>query len=316
MCPSSSSTPHQPIMVDEILQALMVENRHEAIYVDGTVGAGGHSRAILEIRPDSQLMGMDRDVDALDIAAENLAVFGERAHLVHNSYLEMEASLTAWLNHPQPQVDGILLDLGVSSMQFDTADRGFAFRLDGALDMRFDPTSNDPTAADLINELPADALADILFQYGEERNSRKIARTIVDSRPVTTTIQLAEIIASVNRKSREKIHPATRSFQALRIAVNQELQAVESVLPIAIRCLKTGGRLAIITFHSLEDRIVKRYFKEAATDCICPPRQPICNCGHQAMVKLVNRKPIMADEDEISRNPRSRSAKLRIVEKQ
>lgn len=314
MCPSASESPHQPIMVEAILTALHVEARADAIYVDGTVGAGGHSRAILQSRSDSRLMGMDRDPYALELATQNLGDFGDRFQLVHRSYVEMETVLSEWLDNPQPEVDGILLDLGVSSMQFDTAERGFAFRLDGDLDMRFDPTSDDPTAADLVNELPQDALADIFFQYGEERNSRKIARAVVDARPITTTVQLAELIASLNR-SREKIHPATRSFQALRIAVNKELQVVEGVLPIAIKCLKSGGRLAVIAFHSLEDRIVKHYFKEASTDCICPPRLPICTCGHQASLKLVNRKPITADDAETERNPRSRSAKLRIVEK-
>jgi 16S rRNA (cytosine1402-N4)-methyltransferase len=315
MCSSASSPPHQPIMVEAILSALRVEDRSSAIYVDGTVGAGGHSRAILNVRPDSQVMGMDRDPYALELATQHLAEFGERVHLVHRSYMDMDDALTEWLDDPRSQADGVLLDLGVSSMQFDTAERGFAFRLDGTLDMRFDPTSDDLTAADLVNELPADALADILFQYGEERNSRKIASAIVDARPITTTVQLAELIASINRNPREKIHPATRSFQALRIAVNQELQVVEDVLPIAIQCLKQGGRLGVITFHSLEDRIVKRYFKEAATDCICPPRHPICTCNHQASVKLITRKPMMADVAEVERNPRSRSAKLRVIEK-
>jgi 16S rRNA (cytosine1402-N4)-methyltransferase len=212
-------------------------------------------------------------------------------------------------------VDGILLDLGLSSMQLDDGSRGFAFRHDAPLDMRFDPTSNDPTAADLVNGLDETELANLIYEYGEESNSRRIARAIVEARPVETTTQLAEIVARTHRGPREKIHPATQTFQALRIAVNHELEAVEIVLPMALNLLKGGGRLAVITFHSLEDRIVKQYFKHEATDCICPPRQPICTCDHHASLVLVNRKPLTASDAEIQQNPRARSAKLRIIEK-
>jgi 16S rRNA (cytosine1402-N4)-methyltransferase len=260
-----------------------------------------------------ELLGMDVDHHALDFARENLASFGERAHLVHASYTQMadEAAKLGW-----NCVDAILLDLGVSSMQLDMPERGFAFRHEGPLDMRFDPQSSNPTAADLINTLDEAELADLFYQYGEEHQSRRIARAIVRERPFSTTRDLGEAIERTRpRRHYEKIHPATRVFQALRIAVNDELNTVERGVNIAIDLLRPGGRLAVISFHSLEDRIVKDSFRLASTDCICPPKTPICICGHQASVRLINRKPIIANEDEAARNPRSRSAKLRIVEK-
>lgn len=301
-------TPHVPIMVEAVLASLQVATRPHALYIDGTLGAGGHSAAILAARPDNQVIGFDRDPDALALATERLASYGERARLVHGNYLELGKVLG------DTQVDGILLDLGLSSMQLDQAERGFAFRFEGPLDMRFDPTSPTPTAADLINELPAEDIADILFRYGEENHSRRIAKAIVNARPITTTRQLAELIESL-RLPPQKIHPATRTFQALRIAVNDELQAVETVLPLALRSLKMGGRLVVITFHSLEDRIVKQFMKTESTDCLCPPRQPICTCGHRATLTMITRKPSTADASEIEANPRARSAKLRVSER-
>ncbi len=309
------SLPHRPIMVDQILAGLQVAERENAYFVDGTLGAGGHTHAILSTRPDNHVMGLDRDPDALNIAGERLADFGNRAKLVHASYIEMAQAAATWLETAAPQIDGILLDLGVSSMQFDRAERGFAFRLEGPLDMRFDPSSGIMTAAELVNSLPEKELADLFFEYGEENDSRRIARQIAAARPIHTTTELADLIASLWRGPRPKIHPATRVFQALRIAVNDELGAVEDILPIALSLLKPGGRLAILTFHSLEDRIVKQYFKQASTDCLCPPHQPICTCQHQASIRLVNRKPIEATAEEIDLNPRARSAKLRIAER-
>lgn len=308
--------PHIPIMVAPILKGLRVSEIEHACWVDGTVGAGGHSHAILSVRTDSRLLGLDLDPQALVLASEKLAVFGDRVVLCHSSYANMAQEIEKWIN--PPLVDGILLDLGISSMQVDTAERGFSFRYDGPLDMRFNPDSQRPTAADLVNQLSADELADIFYTYGEEHHSRRIASAIVKARvaqPIVTTGQLAEIIAHQQRGPREKIHPATRTFQALRIAVNDELGAVERVLPMAVNSLKPGGRLAVITFHSLEDRIVKQFFKEASTGCICPPRQPVCTCNHHASVWMVTRKPVTADPDELENNPRARSAKLRIVEK-
>lgn len=307
-----TDTLHVPVLLNEVLEHLLPEGRTVERAVDGTLGAGGHSRALLE-HGVHQLLGMDVDPVALDIARENLAPFGERAHIVHASYTQMadEAAKLGW-----DGVDAILLDLGVSSMQLDIPERGFAFRHEGPLDMRFDPQSDKPTAADLVNTLEEDELADIFYQYGEERDSRRIARAIVRERPYRTTRDLSEVIERAHpRRHYEKIHPATRVFQALRIAVNDELKTVERGVNVAIDLLRSGGRLGVISFHSLEDRIVKDAFRLASTDCICPPKTPICVCGHQASVRLINRKPIIADEDEAARNPRSRSAKLRIVEK-
>ncbi len=302
------SPPHEPVLLQPVLEALLPAE----YIIDGTLGAGGHSQALLEAGAGT-VLGLDRDPAALAIARARLAVYDERAQIAHASYAEMAqaARRLGWSS-----VDAILLDLGLSSMQLDTPERGFAFMRDGPLDMRFDPTSGQPSAADLINTLEADELADIFYQYGEEHHSRKLARAVVQARPLATTRQLAAVIEqAAPRKKGDKIHPATRVFQALRIAVNDELQTVEQTLPIAIDLLKPGGRLAVISFHSLEDRLVKQTFKHASTDCICPPNVPICVCGHTATIRLVTRKPVMATDDEITRNPRSRSARLRVVEK-
>jgi len=306
--------PHLPVLLEPVLALLRVVDTGAGRFVDGTVGAGGHAAALLEAAPEARLLGLDRDPAALALARERLAPFGARAVLAHASYEDMPAQVAAWLG-ADAQVDGILLDLGVSSMQLDQAERGFAFMQDGPLDMRFDPTSGEPGAADLVNLLDADELADILYRYGEERHSRRIAQAIVAARPLDTTRALADIVASAQRGPREKIHPATRTFQALRIAVNDELGALERALPRALDLLRPGGRLAVISFHSLEDRIVKQTFRREATDCLCPPRQPICTCGHRARVALITRKPVIASAAEIARNPRSRSAKLRVVER-
>lgn len=302
-------TPHQPVLYHEIILALQPKNK--GLYVDGTLGAGGHARGILEAcAPDGRLLGLDVDPQALALARKTLAPYGERARLMQASYDSLTETLhtIGW-----EKLDGILLDLGLSSMQLDTPERGFSFQHDAPLDMRFDPAS-PTTAADLVNTLPEDELADLIYDYGEERASRRIARAIVRARPLQTTRQLAAVIESVLPR-RGRIHPATQTFQALRIAVNQELDRVETFLPQAVATLKSGGRLAIISFHSLEDRIVKEYFRRESRDCICPPRQPICTCGHIATLKEISRKPITPGEAEIEANPRARSAKLRVVEK-
>ncbi len=311
-----AEAPHIPVLLHQVLDTLAVESRPDGLFIDGTLGAGGHTEAILSRASGARVLGFDRDPNALALARERLAPFGDRFVGVHASYEEMGKVAP---EHGFSAVDGILLDLGISSMQVDQADRGFAFKHDGALDMRFDPSSDAPTAADLINTLAESALADIFYQYGEETDSRRIARAIVQYRttqPITRTKQLAEVIAGAIPKAHQgKIHPATRSFQALRIAVNDELGAVERVLPIALNLLKPGGRLAVISFHSLEDRIVKQFMKLESTDCICPPKQPICTCGHKASVTLVSRKPISAGDSEIAANPRARSAQLRVAER-
>lgn len=301
--------PHQPVLYHEIIHALQPKNAGR--YVDGTLGAGGHARGILEAcAPDGRLLGLDVDPQALALARKTLAPYGERARLLQASYDTLAETLReiGW-----DKVDGILLDLGLSSMQLDTPERGFSFRQDAPLDMRFDPASLT-TAADLVNSLSQDELADLIYRYGEERASRRIAQAIVKARPLQTTRQLAAVIEAVlPRKGR--IHPATRTFQALRIAVNEELERLENVLPQAVAALKSGGRLAIISFQSLEDRIVKEYFRRESRDCICPPRQPVCTCEHKAALNVISRKPMIPGEAEIAANPRARSAKLRVAEK-
>src|SRR5258708_7399161 len=295
-----TTVPHMPVLLQTVLDGLALKS--DGLYIDGTVGAGGHASAILDAAADSRLLGLDLDPRSLDIARNTLARFGDRVILIHGNYSTMESVAPA---NGFRAVGGILLDLGISSMHVDEPERGFAFRVDGPLDMRFDTTSNDPTAADLVNTLDADELADLIFKYGEDRDSRRIARAIIAARPLSTTRQLAEVLERAHRGPREKIHPATRTFQALRIAVNDELGALEETLPQAIRLLNPDGRLAVITFHSLEDRIVKQYFRDEATDCLCPPKQPVCTCGHKASIRLINRKPIIAEEAEIAANPPS-----------
>jgi len=275
------------------------------------VGAGGHARGILEAcAPGGRLIGLDVDPQALALARENLAPYGERIRLIQASYVLLGKIVQ---ENSLPAVAGILLDLGASSMQFDTPERGFSFLADGPLDMRFDPGCAT-TAADLVNDLTEWELAELLYRYGEERAARRIAQAIVRARPLRTTRELATVIGAIARRG-EAQHPATRTFQALRIAVNEELDAIEEVLPQAVQALKPGGRLAVISFHSLEDRIVKTFIRRESRDCICPPRQPVCTCGHKASLKEINRHPVTPTEEEIKRNPRSRSAKLRIAEK-
>lgn len=280
-------------------------------YVDGTVGAGGHARGILEAcAPEGELLGLDLDPQALALARETLAPFGQRAHLVQASYTSLPEQLEklGW-----QAVDGILLDLGLSSMQLDTPSRGFSFQHDAPLDMRFNP-ANPLTAASLVNGLDEKELADLLYRYGEEANGRRIARAIVRARPLQTTLQLAAVVESVSPR-RGRVHPATQTFQALRIAVNEELASIAEVLPKAVAALKPGGRLAVISFHSLEDRIVKDFFREQGRALINPPYEPIHSEERDAILKEISRKPLLPSEAEIKENPRARSAKLRIVEK-
>lgn len=303
-------SPHLSVLYHETI--LAIKPKPAGLYIDATLGAGGHARGILDhSSPDGRLLGMDPDPRALELAARNLASFGDRATIVQSSYLEMEKRMS---DLDWAAVDGILFDLGVSSMQLDTAERGFSFLADGLLDMRFDPRQN-VTAAELVNNLPEEELARIIWLYGEENQSRRFARAIVMARPLQTTTELAGVILKVSGGKRGRVHPATKTFQALRIAVNEELSAVEKALPIAIKALKPGGRLAVIAFHSLEDRMVKQFFRRESRDCICPPKQLICTCGHKAIIREVIRHPIIATEEEIAGNPRARSARLRIAEK-
>jgi 16S rRNA (cytosine1402-N4)-methyltransferase len=305
-----NDTPHQPVLYKEIIHALQPHGGGR--YVDGTLGAGGHARGIVEAcAPDGQLLGLDVDPQALAIARKTLAPYEDRVHLAQASYTSLSAQLKrlGW-----ETVDGIMLDLGASSMQFDTPERGFSFMQDAPLDMRFGPHAPQ-TAADLVNKLTERELADLIYQYGEDRDSRKIARAIVNKRPLHTTHELVAAIESVSPRRGDRVHPATRTFQALRIAVNEELASIESVLPQAVSALGVGGRLAIISFHSLEDRIVKDFFREQSRALKNPPYERIYEVERDAVVKEVNRKPITPSEEEIKENPRARSAKLRIVEK-
>jgi len=302
--------PHQPVLYKEIIHAL--QPRPGGRYVDGTLGAGGHARGIMEASaPDGRLLGLDVDPQALVLARKNLAPYEERTHLAQASYTSLSTQLAqlGW-----DTVDGILLDLGASSMQFDTPERGFSFQHDAQLDMRYGPHAPQ-TAADLVNKYSERELADLIYQYGEERDSRKIARAIVKARPIHTTRALVAVIESVSPRRGDRLHPATRTFQALRIAVNEELASIEEVLPQAVTALRSGGRLAVISFHSLEDRIVKDFFREQSKDLINPPYERIYEVERKATLKEVNRKPLTPSEDEIKNNPRARSAKLRIVEK-
>jgi len=305
-----NDSPHQPVLYKEIIHAL--QPRRGGRYVDGTLGAGGHARGILEAcAPDGQLLGLDVDPQALAIARKTLAPYEHRIHLAQASY----TTLTAQLKNLQwDSVDGILLDLGASSMQFDTPERGFSFMQDAPLDMRFGPSAPQ-TAADLVNKYSERELADLIHQYGEERDSRKIARAIVKARPLHTTRELAAVIEAISPRRADRLHPATRTFQALRIAVNDELTSIREVLPQAVACLKSGGRFAVISFHSLEDRIVKDFFREQGKDLVNPPYERIYEVEREATLKEVNRKPIKPSEEETEDNPRARSAKLRIAEK-
>lgn len=313
-------SPHRPVLYQEVIHALQPVRGGR--YVDCTVGAGGHAWGILqESSPDGELLGLEVDPQAIEAAHERMAQFGDRMHLIQASYITLGEQLKklGWQT-----VNGVLLDLGLSSMQLDTPDRGFSFLHDAPLDMRFDSRS-PVSAADLINNLPEAELAQVLSRYGEEPRAQRIAQAFVRARPITTTFELAEIVTRVvgkagtsssrRQRSRNRTHPATRTFQALRIAVNRELEALENVLPQAVIALAPAGKLAVISFHSLEDRLVKQFIRLESRDCICPPRQPVCTCGHQASLVELTRHPLRPQMAEVQANPRARSARLRIAEK-
>lgn len=301
---------HQPVLYKEIIHLL--QPRRAGRYVDGTLGAGGHAWGLLEAsEPDGLLLGLDVDEDAIELSRKRLAPFIDRVTIIHSSFNTLSTQLEAigW-----PKVNGILLDLGLSSMQLADAERGFSFQQDAPLDMRFDQR-NSLLAIDLVNTLAEKDLADLIYEFGEEKRSRQVAKAIVRARPVYTTRQLAEVVSASTSSGRPGMHPATRTFQALRIAVNRELDSLEETLPQAVDALVPGGRLAVIAYHSLEDRIVKHYFREESIDCICPPKQPVCTCEHTARIKIITKRPIRPDEGEIRENPRARSARLRVAER-
>jgi 16S rRNA (cytosine1402-N4)-methyltransferase len=305
---------HVSVLLEECIEALNI--KPDGIYVDGTLGGAGHSSQIVKHLTTGRHIGIDRDPVALRAAGERLAPFGDKVTLVHSNFSEI-ASVLDELGIEK--VDGILLDLGVSSPQLDDGSRGFSYMVDAPLDMRMDNTDS-LSAYDVVNTWPQDKLKKILFEYGEERYAPQIAAAIVRRReehPIESTLELVDVIRSAMppQALREKQHPAKRSFQAIRIAVNDELAAVSKVMEDAIPRLNPGGRLAVITFHSLEDRIVKNAMQEAAKGCTCPPSFPVCICGNKPKIKILTKKPIVSGDMELERNPRARSAKLRVCEK-
>ncbi len=306
---------HSSVLLREVLTVIKVPECR--FVVDATLGLGGHTEAILACSPTVVVLGIDQDRAALSLAVERLAEYGDRFEAVHGNFSAVKQIIeNAELGSP----DAIIADLGVSSLQFDDATRGFSFRFDAPLDMRMDPNSGGATAADLLRETPESELADIIYQFGEERASRRIARWIRErnerGEPISTTRELAELVErAVKRGKKDKIHPATRTFQALRIAVNGELEILEKFLIDSVECLKSQGVLAVISFHSLEDRIIKRTFQKLAGKCECPPRIPQCICGAAKKVEILTRKPLLPGEDELRENPRSRSAKSRACKK-
>ena len=305
---------HVSVLLDECIEGLAI--KPDGIYVDGTLGGAGHSSQIAKRLTTGRLIGIDRDPVALKAAGERLAPYADRVTLVHSNFCEIAQVLK---DLGISGVDGILLDLGVSSPQLDDAERGFSYMNDAPLDMRMNG-EDSLSAYEVVNTWPFEELRRILYDYGEERYVPRIAEAICRRReqaPIRNTLELVDIIRSAMPAAalREKQHPAKRSFQAIRIAVNDELGSVEKVMRDAPECLNPGGRLAIITFHSLEDRIVKNGMAEAAKGCTCPPSFPVCVCGKKPKVKLISRKPIVSGDEELERNPRARSAKLRICEK-
>jgi 16S rRNA (cytosine1402-N4)-methyltransferase len=303
---------HDPVLLSEVLEILRPVPP-DGTLVDATIGLGGHAEALLEANPQARLIGIDRDPEALARSGERLGKFGNRVTLVRGRH---ETLFEILKQHGIGRAAGILADLGVSSMQLDDAGRGFSFRYDAPLDMRMG--GDGVTAADLVNGAEEDELVRILREYGEEPMARRIARAIVAARaeqPIETTSRLAEIIRSVKRSRPHEIDPSTLTFQALRIAVNNELVGLDRFIDDAVGMLEPGARLAVISFHSLEDRIVKRAFRRLKGECICPPGMPVCGCGAQQLIEVLTGRPVTASDEELDRNPRSRSAKLRAAEK-
>lgn len=300
---------HNPALLAEVGELLSLKAGDHC--VDATVGDGGHTAALLEATaPDGMLLGIDADPQALERAALRLEPFGDRVTLVNDNFSNLENVLD--VHHFRP-VSSVLMDLGLSSWQLESSERGFSFRDDTPLDMRFGPTQT-VTAADIVNTFSAAELAQVLFDFGEEPRARRIAQSIVRRRPIETAQQLASVVEAVIPRRGRRIHPATRTFMALRIVVNRELENLESALYQAVRVLARGGRLAVIAYHSLEDRIVKRFMGRESKDCVCPPQQIECTCGHQATVKVLTRRIVRPSDEEVQDNPRVRSARLRACE--
>ena len=300
---------HEPVLLNEVVEFLR-PNREDGTLVDATVGLGGHAEALLERYPAVRLIAIDRDPRALEVARERLRKFEKRVTFVQGRY---EKLIDILKQSNTATISGLLADLGVSSMQFDDAARGFSFRFEAPLDMRMDPEAT--SAADLVNTLDEAELAKILREYGEEPMAKRIARAIVERRPLRTTTELAEAIRSVKRGKPHDIDPATLTFQALRIAANEELVGLDQFVTDAVSVLESGARIAVISFHSLEDRIIKRAFRRLEGECICPPDLPVCACGAKEVVTILTRRPQVPAALEREMNPRARSAKLRVAEK-
>ncbi len=301
---------HEPVLLEESVSALQIQLGGR--YVDCTVNGGGHAEAILkECTPGGQLLGIDADPGAIRVAGERLRPYGDDVVLVNENFRYLESICSRYGFRP---VNGIIFDLGLSSLQLEDSGRGFSFQHDSPLDMRFSP-GQTLTAADIVNTFPEPELAQILYKYGEEWRGRQIASRIVKNRPVRTTLELARLVEGVVGRTRGKIHPATKTFQSLRIAVNQELESLELALEQALNLLGSGGRLVVISFHSLEDRLIKNFFRREAQGCLCPPEVLSCACGHTPSLNVVTRKVVRPSPLELQANPRSRSARMRVGER-
>jgi len=301
---------HIPVLVEEVVEALNVAPGNR--YVDCTLGGGGHASAILQrCQPSGELLGIDSDPEAIKLAQHNLYDYFESTILINANFSNLEQICTETGFAP---VDGILFDLGLSSLQLGTAERGFSFQRNGPLDMRFNPDEK-LTAADIVNKLPETKLAQLIRIYGEETFAERIARNIVQNRPINDTAELAIIVTNSIGVHRGKIHPATKTFQALRIAVNRELEYLTSALEQTLNCLNSGGRLVVLSYHSLEDRIVKNFMLRESKACLCPPDIPECRCHHEPKLQLITRNVIVPTDNEVEINPRSRSAKLRVAQR-
>ncbi len=309
------TAPHRPVLLKESLEYLQPERG--GVFVDCTLGLGGHTEAILEASTEARVIGIDRDPEAIALAKARLAHFGDRFVAAHANFREIDSIIA---ENEVSAIDGLIADLGVSSLQFDSELRGFSFQRDAPLDMRMDQSSNGETAADMLARLSEEEIANVIFEFGEERRSRRIARWIVERREqgnaIQTTSELADLVRrAVGTRKADRIHPATRTFQALRIAVNRELENLDKFIETAVDLLNPNGRIVVISFHSLEDRIVKQTFRRLSGVCECPPRIPVCVCGARREIEILTRRPVTPSSDEIEVNARSRSAKLRACRK-
>jgi 16S rRNA (cytosine1402-N4)-methyltransferase len=306
----SAAYSHEPVLLEESIKALLIQRGGR--YIDCTVNGGGHAAAILEeSSPGGQLLGIDADPEAIKVAKERFRSYGSNAILVNENFRYLENICSRYGFRP---VNGIIFDLGMSSLQLEASGRGFSFQQDAPLDMRFSPRQS-LTAADIVNTYSEQELAGLFQRYGEEHRSKQIARRIAERRPLRTTLELARVVQDAVGGGRGRIHPATKTFQALRIVVNEELESLQLALAQALNLLGSGGRVVVISFHSLEDRTVKEFFRRESQGCLCPPSVPVCVCGHKPNLKLVTKKAVMPSSKEIQANPRSRSARMRVAER-